>query len=145
MDAHPDALLRSCAQGHLTGAVALVDPSGARVLLLHHPRMRRWLQPGGHADGEADLVAVARREAVEETGIDGLVIDPVPIDVDVHETGEGHLHLDVRFRAVAPAGAEHPVSPEGHPLRWFSAEELRPPDVDPDTARFLLAALVESE
>ena len=71
IDAHPDALHRSCLEGHLTGSAAVVDPSTRQVLLLFHAKVQRWLQPGGHADGDGNLARVALREAEEETGIDG--------------------------------------------------------------------------
>ena len=68
VDAHPDALLRSCAPGHLTSSALVVDADAERVLLLEHRKLRRWFQPGGHADGEANLARSALREAGEEIG-----------------------------------------------------------------------------
>jgi 8-oxo-dGTP pyrophosphatase MutT (NUDIX family) len=65
LDEHPDALHRSCTTGHLTGSAAVVDPTSRRLLLLFHAKVRRWLQPGGHADGDGNLAAVALREAEE--------------------------------------------------------------------------------
>src|SRR5207253_4326 len=101
LDAHPDALHRSCVDGHLTGSALVVDPPSDRALLMHHRKLDKWLQMGGHADGEPDLAAVALAEATEESGIAGLVLEPQPVDLDVHEVhppGEpAHLHLDVRF------------------------------------------------
>src|SRR5436189_5059843 len=67
---HPDALLRTCTAGHFTGSALVVHDDRERVLLLLHTKAGLWLQPGGHADGQADLSAVALREATEETGID---------------------------------------------------------------------------
>ena len=65
----PDVLDRRCRPGHLTGSALVVDPSDRRILVLFHTKLQRWLQPGGHADGDADLARVALREAAEETGI----------------------------------------------------------------------------
>lgn len=143
LDAHPDALDRACRAGHLTGSAAVVDAGRRRVLLVLHPRFRRWLQPGGHADGDPDLAAVALREAREETGISGLTVATTPVDVDVHhgDPDGSHLHLDIRFVVQAPPGNEHPVSDEGAPLRWVAPEELAAAGVDDRTARFLRAAL----
>ncbi len=121
-DRHPDALHRHCAPGHLTGSALVVSAAGDQVLLLHHAKLAKWLQPGGHADGDGNLVHVAWREATEETGIDGLAIHSVPIDLDVHRVeppGEApHDHFDVRFLVVAPAGAVAEGNHESTAMRW---------------------------
>lgn len=125
IDAHPeDAHLRSCLEGHLTGSVFLLDHRRERVLLTLHRKLGKWLQLGGHCDGDANLVNVALREAEEESGIEGLTIDPFPIDLDVHTIPENkgvpeHLHLDVRFVAQAPEGAREVISAESVDLRWI--------------------------
>jgi len=130
IDEHPgDAHLRSCVPGHLTASALVVDSRGERALLTHHRKLGRWLQLGGHCDGDADLAVVALREATEESGIEGLVIDPVPIDVDIHtiparKDEPEHLHLDTRFLVRAPAGARAQASEESLSLRWFTPEEL---------------------
>ena len=106
-------LHRSCLAGHLTGSAAVVDPSTRDVLLLFHAKVQRWLQPGGHADGDGHLARVALREAEEETGIEGLRVLMPAIDLDVHvfhnarETEPDHLHLDVRHLVVAPPARRH--------------------------------------
>jgi 8-oxo-dGTP pyrophosphatase MutT (NUDIX family) len=124
----PDGADRTTRPGHLTGSAFVVDADGGRFVLLHHAKLRRWLQPGGHADGEANLAAVALREATEETGVAGLRVDPVPLDADVHEVrppGEDpHLHLDVRYLVVAPPGAELAGNHESTDLRWVRWDEL---------------------
>ena len=128
IDAHPDGLLRTCADGHLTASAAVVDAGAARILVLLHTKMGRWVQPGGHADGDADLAAVARREAEEETGIAGLRVITPAIDLDVHEfvaPGQpSHLHYDVRFLALAPPGAVPVGNAESRALRWVTVDEL---------------------
>ncbi len=143
--AHPEALHRSCLAGHLTASAAVVDPSRPAALILHHVKLDRWLQPGGHADGEADLAAVALAEATEETGIDGLRVLEPAIDLDVHSiparAGEpAHLHLDVRFLVVAPPGCEPDGNHESHELAWWrpGAPGARP---DRSTQRLLARAL----
>jgi 8-oxo-dGTP pyrophosphatase MutT (NUDIX family) len=128
VDEHPDALLRTCTTGHLTAATLLVDAAGERCLLTHHAKLHRWLQFGGHCDGDGNLVHVALREATEESGIEGLVVDPRPIDVDVHaipaRPGEPeHLHLDTRFLVWAPEGAREVVSAESNALGWFDVAD----------------------
>lgn len=147
IDAHPDALHRSCTEGHLTGSALVVDPASERILLLLHAKVQRWLQPGGHADGDANLAAVALREAHEETGIDGLAVDPDPIDLDVHRFRSArrdepdHDHLDVRFLVVAPEGARAEINHESEGARWVSFDELATLDVDEGTVRMARAGL----
>jgi 8-oxo-dGTP pyrophosphatase MutT (NUDIX family) len=130
---HPDPFDRRIAEGHLTGSAIVVSASGAEVLLVHHRKLDRWLQPGGHATaGETTAEAVALREAVEETGLRGLLLHPTaprPLDVDVHDIpargGEpAHQHLDLRYLVVAPEGAAlSPQLEELHALRWVGWDE----------------------
>jgi 8-oxo-dGTP pyrophosphatase MutT (NUDIX family) len=136
---HPRPFDRAIREGHLTGSAITVSADGARVLLLRHRKLDRWLQPGGHGDpGETTGEQVALREALEESGIAGLALHPGaprPLDVDVHDIparGDepAHQHLDLRYLVVAPEGAT--VSPqlaELHELRWVAWDEtgsLRP-------------------
>jgi 8-oxo-dGTP pyrophosphatase MutT (NUDIX family) len=147
VDAHPDALHRSCLEGHLTGSAAVIDPSTRQVLLLLHAKVGRWLQPGGHADGDGDLARVALREAVEETGIDGLRVVTPAIDLDVHvfhhagSEEPDHLHLDVRHLVVAPAGAVASTNHESRGARWVPVDDLASVDVDAGTRRMVRAAV----
>jgi 8-oxo-dGTP pyrophosphatase MutT (NUDIX family) len=147
LDGHPDALHRSCEEGHLTGSALLVDPSTRQVLLLFHTKVQRWLQPGGHADGDGNLAHVALREAHEETGIDGLRVVTPAIDLDVHvfhsATGADpdHLHLDVRHLVLAPPGAHPTGNHESQALRWVAVDEIGEHDVDPGTIRMARAGL----
>jgi 8-oxo-dGTP pyrophosphatase MutT (NUDIX family) len=121
---------RTTQPGHLTGSALVVDAQGERVLVLFHAKLQRWLQPGGHADGDLELAGVALREASEETGIEGLRVMVPAIDVDVHEIPargdmDTHLHLDLRFVVVAPPGATVHGNHESEALRWVTADELR--------------------
>lgn len=125
---------RSCEPGHLTASAVLVDPAAERVLLTLHPRVGRWLQLGGHCEpGDTSLVDAAAREAREESGIDGIAMDPIPLDLDVHpitcSLGVPTRHFDVRFLAVAPANAVARISAESTELGWFGWDAL-PTDVD---------------
>jgi 8-oxo-dGTP pyrophosphatase MutT (NUDIX family) len=145
LDEHPDALTRACASGHVTGSALVVDAEAHRVLLLHHRKLRRWLQPGGHTDGEANLAATALREATEETGIEGLRIALPAVDLDVHRVeppGEPqHLHLDVRYVVVAPAGAEATGNHESTALRWVPLDQLDHFELDAGLRRLVDAGL----
>lgn len=147
LDRHPDALHRSCREGHLTGSALVVDPSTRRVLFLFHGKVRRWLQPGGHADGDANLAHVALREAQEETGIDDLEVVGPAIDVDVHRfhhaagTEPDHLHLDVRFLVLAPPGAVAVTNHESEGIRWAPVDDLEALELDAGTLRMVATGL----
>jgi 8-oxo-dGTP pyrophosphatase MutT (NUDIX family) len=143
VDAHPDALSRACLAGHLTASALVLDARGERALLTLHAKLGRWLQLGGHCDGDANLPGSALREAREESGIAGLAIDPAPIDLDCHRIparpGEPeHWHLDARFLVRAPAGARPRASAESRALRWFAPRELDSIETD-DSVRRLFA------
>ena len=124
----PGPLDRTCRPGHLTGSALVVDPSDRRILVLFHAKLRRWLQPGGHADGDGDLAQVALREATEETGIEGLRVVAPTVDLDVHVVDppaeDAHEHHDVRFLVVAPPGAVPVGNHESESLRWVAVDEL---------------------
>jgi 8-oxo-dGTP pyrophosphatase MutT (NUDIX family) len=120
---HPRCLSRELAAGHLTASAFVVDASGKRTLLLHHRKLDRWLQPGGHADGESDLSAAALRECEEETGIQGLEVEPGIFDLDRHRIPERgheaeHWHYDVRFLVRAPADASAAINDESRAMVW---------------------------
>jgi 8-oxo-dGTP pyrophosphatase MutT (NUDIX family) len=116
--------------GHFTGSAWLVDRTGARALLTHHRKLGRWLQLGGHADGDADLAAVALKEAEEESGLTGLALEPGVFDLDRHwipARGDvpAHWHYDVRFVVRAGAHEAFTVSEESLDLAWRDIRELR--------------------
>jgi 8-oxo-dGTP pyrophosphatase MutT (NUDIX family) len=144
---HADPFDRSIPEGHLTGSAFVVEAAAGRVLLLHHRKLERWLQPGGHAEpGERSAEAVALREAREETGIEGLHLHdaaPRPLDVDVHDIparpGEpAHLHLDLRYLVSAPpASSPRRQAEESNDLRWFAWHELAGLDLDLGLCRAL--------
>jgi 8-oxo-dGTP pyrophosphatase MutT (NUDIX family) len=145
IDRYPlDAHLRTRLEGHLTASALVVDAARERGLLTHHRKLGRWLQLGGHCDGDANLAHVALREAFEESGIAGLAIDPEPIDVDVHsipfrQGARGpepeHWHLDTRFVVHAPRGAELVLSEESLELAWVSPAELANLSADASVVR----------
>lgn len=140
----PDALLRSAVPGHLTGSAVVFNHDVTETILMHHTKLQRWLQPGGHADGEANLARVALKEATEETGIEGLeIIDPA-VDLDVHNVAPAGkpevLHYDVRFAVVAPEGAQPQGNHESTDIRWVPLGELADYGLDAGTMRMIDAA-----
>lgn len=127
--AHGDAFERSNRVGHFTGSSWLVSEDSARVLLMHHRKLDRWLQPGGHADGEADLADVALREAQEETGVRELRIGGDVFDLDrqvIPARGDEaeHWHFDVRYVVRAGADERFVVNAESRALVWQTAAEV---------------------
>lgn len=115
--------------GHFTGSAWLVDGAGKRVLLTHHRKLGRWLQLGGHADGDADLAAVALREAEEESGLSDLVVEPAIFDLDRHAIparGEEpeHWHYDVRFVVRANGSEDFAVGEESLDLAWIGVRAI---------------------
>jgi len=140
---------RRCRPGHLTGSALVVDPSDRRVLVLFHTKLQRWLQPGGHADGDADLARVALREAIEETGIAGLRVVEPPVDLDVHVVDppheDAHEHHDVRYLVVAPPGSVPVGNHESEALRWVAVADLGGLGVDEGLLRLADRALERLE
>lgn len=133
--------------GHFTGSAWLVSADGRRVLLTHHRKLDRWLQLGGHADGDTDLIAVALREAQEESGLPALRVEPGIFDLDRHRIparGDQpeHWHYDVRYVVVAIADECFTVSDESHALAWRGIADLsRDAEVDESMRRMALAWL----
>ena len=118
-----DAFVRERLAGHFTASAWLVDRTGTRTLLTHHRKLDRWLQPGGHADGETDLRAVALKEAEEESGLNGLRVEGELFDLDrhwipVHRGVPGHWHYDARYVVRADADEAFVVGDESHALAW---------------------------
>lgn len=138
----PDCFERSHAAGHITGSAWLLSPCGGKALLTLHRKLGLWLQPGGHADGDADTLRVALREAQEESGIPGIrPLSREIYDVDIHRipphpaggTPE-HLHYDVRYLLQAPH-ERYALSAESTALAWYSAAELTRLGVDDSVLR----------
>ena len=129
------------APGHFTASAFILAPAGDALLLVHHAKLERWLQPGGHVEpGDVDLLAAARREALEEVGLADLRCEVEgPFDLDVHPIpGRGaepaHEHFDVRFLFRAPH-REYARSEESHDARWFALRELEAPRFDASVVR----------
>ncbi len=133
---HVDCARRELEIGHLTGSAWLVSADGQRILLTHHRKLNRWLQLGGHADGDSDLANVALREAEEESGLTDLSVEPEIFDLDRHwiparANEPGHWHYDMRFVVRANGSEIFAVSDESHALEWRDISVIAT-DVDAD-------------
>lgn len=140
VDSHANCFDRACRPGHITGSAWILSADRRRALLVHHRKLDRWLQLGGHADGQFQVDEVALREAREESGMSGFDFVPIggallPLDVDVHliparndAAGrlleDAHEHHDVRFLLVARPGQQIRVSHESHQLAWYTPEQV---------------------
>lgn len=138
LSARPDACARSCVPGHLTASAVVLSHDGRHVLLTLHPRIGRWVQLGGHCEGgDTGLAAAALREAIEESSIGDLEIEPEPLHLDVHpitcSLGSPTRHFDVRFLLHAPADATPVRSSESVDLAWWPVD-APPSDVAPALA-----------
>jgi len=139
----PDCFERSLLEGHVTGSAWIVDESNGRILLTHHRKLDCWLQLGGHADGDPDVLAVALKEAQEESGLaDFDVLDPAIFDVDIHRIPERkgvpeHWHYDIRYILRATGSTAYIVSDESHDLRWVPLDEMPALTTDDSMLRML--------
>ncbi|WP_310588016.1 NUDIX hydrolase [Larkinella humicola] len=127
---HPNCFERQLTIGHVTGSAWIVSPDRWQVVLLHHAKLDRWFQPGGHADGDPDLLGVALREAEEETGLRDLkVVNRAIFDVDVHTiparvSEPEHLHYDIRFLLEATTDQPFVQTAETKEVRWVDVREI---------------------
>ncbi|TRX56082.1 NUDIX hydrolase [Fulvivirga sp. M361] len=125
-----DCFERSLAIGHITGSAWVVNKDRSRALLTHHKKLDRWLQLGGHADGDPNVLNVASREAQEESGLKSLkLISSAIFDIDIHtiparKDEPEHLHYDVRFLFKADDNEQLHVSSESKNLHWISLDHL---------------------
>jgi 8-oxo-dGTP pyrophosphatase MutT (NUDIX family) len=124
-----DSCRRSCVAGHITASALVVSESADQVLLTLHPRLGRWVQLGGHCEeDDTGIEAAALREATEESGVEGLRIEPNLGAIHVHPVtcslGVPTRHLDLQFIARAPANADIAISDESLDLRWWPVEAL---------------------
>lgn len=143
--ARPDGMERACFPDHVTAGVVVLSADLDHVLLNLHRKARRWFHFGGHCEPlDATLADAARREGLEESGLATLDLDPVPIHLDEHAVefcdsrGTVH-HLDVRFTALAPAGATHATSEESLDVRWWPVAAL-PDDLEDEMHELIAAA-----
>ena len=129
---HPNCFDRSLAQGHFTGSAWVLNPARTHTLMLHHRKLDLWLQPGGHADGDADITRVVLKELSEESGVDLKnikLIDEQIFDVDVHTIPANkqdpcHQHFDIRFLIEIDDTLPLPGNDESHQIGWVPLEHV---------------------
>jgi 8-oxo-dGTP pyrophosphatase MutT (NUDIX family) len=140
---HPDAYQRTHLPGHITGSAWIINNDGTKVLLVKHAALHKWLQPGGHADGDEDVLRVALREANEETGLTNLTqVGAGFFDLDIHSiparkdlSFPQHDHYDVRFLFQADEKDELKISDESTDLQWVDLRELEKYNSEPSILR----------
>lgn len=124
-----DGWSRDCPGAHVTASSLICVPTADRVVLLHHRKLGRWVQTGGHIEpGDTGLAAAALREASEESGLPGLRLLPGVVHLDVHEVRCGPVrpcaHLDARFLVLANPDDQPVPTSESKDVRWFAADAL---------------------
>jgi 8-oxo-dGTP pyrophosphatase MutT (NUDIX family) len=126
VEEHEDIFYRELWPAHVTGSAWVVSPDCSRVLMMHHRKHDQWFQPGGHADGDADILRVALRETAEETGMEPSqvrLLSTEVFDVDIHAIpviGDEprHEHIDIRFLVEIDDSLEVPGNDESHDVIW---------------------------
>lgn len=143
VQAHEQCYQRSLLSGHLTGSAWVVDPLRRSTVLTHHAKLDKWLQAGGHADGDPDLLSVARRELLEETGLHGeVLLHGAIFDVDAHAIparGDvpAHIHYDIRFAFEADPQAPLTVTSESHEVAWVPLDRVAGLNTDESVLRLV--------
>ena len=162
VESHEDCFERSCSVGHITASSWILSANHEQFLLTHHRKLDRWLQLGGHADGDSDVVRVSLREAREESGLERLSCisaegtdwrssaRPLPLDIDVHRiparaTEPEHEHHDIRFLLLAEPGQTIQMSDESNDLAWFELADLPSLGVDQSVLRLARKTVLAME
>ena len=131
IETNTDCFERSLQEGHITGSAWILNAAHDKALLTHHQKLNRWLQLGGHADGECDVMQVALKEAKEESGLTQLkLLSETIFDIDIHtipgrENEPEHLHYDIRFLFEADDSEKLVLSSESKALAWVPLDELK--------------------
>lgn len=132
VESHEEIFYRELWPAHVTGSAWVVNPTRDRILMLHHVKHNEWFQPGGHADGDNDVLRVALRETSEETGLDQehvRLLDAAVFDVDIHTIpalpeAPRHEHIDIRFLVEIDDKLTLPGSDESHDVIWVDFHQV---------------------
>jgi 8-oxo-dGTP pyrophosphatase MutT (NUDIX family) len=139
---HQDCFRRTLRVGHVTGSAWVINRERTHTLLVHHKRLGKWLQPGGHAEDESDALAVAVREAEEETGLRVRPVSTSIFDVDAHAIPErkkepAHVHYDIRYMVEADMTQRVVVSPESRAVEWVKLSQVAAMNTDESVLRLV--------
>ena len=145
---YDDCFERSCQIGHFTSSAWVVNSRESEVLLIHHRKLRIWLQLGGHADGESNLLSVAIKEVLEESGLTS--VEPITtsiFDLGIHKIPKygkeaEHYHFDVRFLLKSIRNDTLIKNEESIEVKWFPADKNFLPTHNTDILRMLNKWLV---
>lgn len=129
VETNEDCFERHLLIGHITASAFVFDPKKHKTLLIHHKKLNKWLQPGGHCDGEEDTLAVALKEVFEETGLQIENIGQEIFDLDIHTIPESkevpeHEHFDVRYLLLADSKIPLVQNHETNQLKWIDLSEM---------------------
>ncbi|GAB3165331.1 NUDIX hydrolase [Telluribacter humicola] len=128
--AYAECFERSLSIGHVTGSAWVVSPDRLQVLLMHHAKLDMWFQPGGHCDGDPNVLNVAMKEATEETGVRDITpVSDTIFDVDVHlipgnAKEAAHYHYDIRFLLEADPEEVIERNAESKEVKWISLDKV---------------------
>jgi 8-oxo-dGTP pyrophosphatase MutT (NUDIX family) len=137
------AFKRNSLEAHFTASALIINTSTKELLLLHHKKLNKWLQPGGHADGETNLEKVARKEVYEETGLNNLKLASNGVyDIDIHHIPESkgipeHYHYDVRFAYFCNRKEKTKINSESNDFQWIKINEVNRITSEPSILRLV--------
>jgi 8-oxo-dGTP pyrophosphatase MutT (NUDIX family) len=140
ISSYKDCFKREWLTGHVTSSCWVVNTTFDQVLLLHHVKLNRWLQPGGHCDGNENVFEVAQNELLEETGLANSKSSGAIFDLDIHTIPERkgipeHEHFDVRFLFVADDLNPLTKNHETNALAWIEIDRLEELTAEPGILR----------
>ena len=130
INSYEDCFTRDCLHAHITASAMIVNQDFSKTLLTHHKALDKWIQLGGHADGEKDALSVALKEAEEESGLKNLkFLSDEIFDLDTHfipkhEEVFEHHHYDIRYLLQAHDSEEIIVSSESKDVQWIEIERV---------------------